>query len=356
MKKTPVIAAVFCVAAVLALVFASGCINQPGDSPTQPVISDVALSLDSDIALKFYVPESSLKGYKGAYLNATVGGIGRNYLRLESDESGKFKTHTLEKISPDDADKVIRVSLYASKDGENQPLLLNTTSYSVKDYCMNQINKAGVKNEVTTICVDLLNYGSAVQTYLGETNTSKLVNNGLTQEQKGWASQSIDPALTSVRSVFDDGYDSAGIWRAAGMNLYPDISLVFKFTFDGDISDLSAEITYGKNKEKKAYINTFGESTYGDSSKPCKYVEFDEADLVELNYPITVVLKNKNGVTSKTLVYSADSYAIAKTGEESVAFDNLLTAAMKYIRSGEKVSAAVQYGDSGIEFEKISLV
>lgn len=292
-----------------------------------PKISAAALSLSSDIAIRFHVLDEALVGYSEPYINVTFNETEYGFIRPVADAENLRQTFTFKNISPAEMDKTVTVKLYALKDGEDEHVLCDSVEYSAAKYCLNMINKHNAQNSLTTLCVDLLNYGSASQVYLGETDEKLLANNTLSEAQKSWASAFVAP--TDDFEISAEGDDNVGIWRAASLNLYSDISLVFKFTTDADVSDLEAEIKYGTKSEKTAIVNNFVDSTY--SGGACKLIKFNDLNALELNYPIEITLKNA-GFESKTLTYSADAYAYSKMSEGG-ALGNLVDSIMKYITS-----------------------
>lgn len=304
-----------------------------------PKVSAAALSLSTDIAVRFYVKDSSLNGYHDPYINVNFNGTEYRGILSSEDAKNERRVFVFRNISPSEMGLPIKVTLCTVKDGESTPREYGSITYSVKDYCMNQLKNSNAETNLKTLCVNLLNYGSASQIYCGEKDTAKLVNITLSKEQKNSASSAIIPAPKNDKSLSSSGDDCVGVWRAASLSLYSDISVICKFTTDTNPSNLTAVVTYGRYGENKANINSFTDSTYGSEMRPCKSLKFDKMNALELNYPIKIVLKDKyTGAVSKTLTYSVDSYAYSKIPEGGD-IGNLMTHVMKYIRSIEPITA-----------------
>jgi len=87
-------------------------------------------------------------------------------------------------------------------------------------------------DEYKTALVDLLNYGAACQKYFGY-DVNNLANKGLTDEQKGMASDV--PVLSDSRVVGTNYY---------GSSLTCDSTLILQFYFTGISDTMTAKITY----------------------------------------------------------------------------------------------------------------
>lgn len=104
---------------------------------------------------------------------------GANY----NPSTGRFDVKTAGIAAKNLGDNLTIRSFYTDGEG-NYIYGKYVASYSPKKYCYNQIKKNS-NVELTAVCVALLNYGAAAQTYFGH-NTDALMNAELTDVQQAW--------------------------------------------------------------------------------------------------------------------------------------------------------------------------
>lgn len=91
------------------------------------------------------------------------------------------------------------LSLYA-KLADGRYVYSKVVSYSAKTYAYNQLAKESASEQTKTLCVALLNYGAAAQTYFSY-NTEALMNADLTAEQRAMVSGYTEGMLKERLSV-----------------------------------------------------------------------------------------------------------------------------------------------------------
>ena len=121
----------------------------------------------------------------------------------------------------------ICVTIY-NADGE---AISNRYTDSIRSYCMRILDNQN--EETRTLLVDMLNYGSAAQTYYGY-NTSDLANSLLSETQKTWGTKNVKPC-TDIRVK---GVNYLGIRLELGSRI------VMQFAFRDLTADMTAEVTF----------------------------------------------------------------------------------------------------------------
>lgn len=235
-------------------------------------------------------------------------------------------------ISPYEMTVPIKAQLYVEKDGKPATPLGEPVVYSVETYCLSMLKKTpgeGATDKLKTLCVDLLYYGAAAQTYIGDTNPSATAK--LTEEDKARRT-AVDPSPRYHVSISESGDDTVGKWKAGTLNLYSNISVMAYFKSSIPPQDLEAEVWYGpKDNRKQTNVCELSSGR----------IKISSIDALDLNYPLEITLKSKSdkSLRSKTLVYGADAYYYhaKETGVEDNLMD-LVTNTIKYIRSVENYS------------------
>ena len=204
--------------------------------------SSAYLTVQSDLSLSYKVSKDLIdsNGYSNPYVVFKLGDRTVKVDKYTLSEDGKSYVFTFDNITPDQMNDTISATLHAEFNGVEYTS--ETKEYSVVQYCYNLLGKySGDENaKLRTLLVDLLNYGSASQTYTGH-NTENLANAKLTEEQKGFATVA-EPTLTTVKNTAYKTIENPAVtWKGAGLNLQKSVTMRFKIAADS-IDGLSVKI------------------------------------------------------------------------------------------------------------------
>ncbi len=291
-----------------------------------------SLSLYNNIAVNFKANKDAMDdvGFITPYAVFEFGG--RTYTvtdytvetMMVSGVDTEVYVFAFKNLAPDRMNDEITATLYASFDGVEYAG--KSVSYSVAKYCYNQLGKCTEKTALATVCVDLLNYGSATQEYTGY-RTDALANASLTDAQKSWGTQE-DRALRDFTVISGAPANERAQWKSASLNLRDNIAVEMKFQAT-DITGIYVEIEmYGR----KFRIDEFGyDEQYG-----WYVVEFDRFSATHMSERMIASIRDAEGnVVSKFLAYSVESYAARKQTEDGI---------------GKLVKAMMKYGDAAIAY------
>ncbi len=293
-----------------------------------------SLSLYNDIAVNFKANKAAMDaaGYTAPYAVFEFGGntyTVTDYTvetMLVSGVETDVYVFPFKNLAPDRMNDTITATLHAAFNGEDYAS--NSVSYSVAKYCYNQLKKCTQKTALATVCVDLLNYGSATQEYTGY-RTDALANANLTDAQKSWGTQDTREFKNVTVRVDAPAVETAK-WKSAALKLRENITVEMKFEA-ADIAGLYVEVEmYGRTYR----IDEFGyDETYG-----WYVVEFDKSSATHMSETIKATVRDADGnAVSKVLTYSVESYAASKQGMDAL---------------GELVKAMMKYGDAAIAYAK----
>ncbi len=291
-----------------------------------------SLSLYNDIAVNFKANKEVMDaaGFTDAYAVFEFNGntyTVRDYTvetMMVSGVETEVYVFAFKNLTPDRMNDTITATLHAAFNGEDHAS--NSVSYSVAKYCYNQLKKCTEKTALATVCVDLLNYGSATQEYTGY-RTDALANADLTDAQKAWGTQDTREFKNVTDRVDAPAVETAK-WKSAALKLRENITVEMKFEA-ADITGLYVEVEmYGHTYR----IDEFGyDETYG-----WYVVEFDKFSATHMSEIIKATVRDADGnAVSKVLTYSVESYAYKKQNDDVI---------------GDLVKAMMKYGDAAIAY------
>lgn len=194
------------------------------------LIDSYNLTLSNDLSVNFYANEAV--GEK-AYITASVEGIdGEKTIYANADNAYKF---TVTDLAPQLMSRKITVKLYnAAKE------LKGSNEITLSSYCKTLLDRGAAGNEMgekefkalSTLVVDLLNYGAAAQEYLGDTTYEKsnafLTETGYTGFVGGEYTMPAPSAFTAT--VADEGTKASV--KPTTAKLYLDYNVVAKIAFE----------------------------------------------------------------------------------------------------------------------------
>ena len=292
-----------------------------------PEINTVSLSLESSIAMNFKVFKNSLSSFDDFYMTFECGGKEEKVTNYKQD--GNYYVFSYKGINPQLMNDKVTAVLHAknSKDEYTSPEKV----MSVREYAYTMLDKysSDEHSKLRTLLVDLLNYGSATQKYVGY-QTDSLANSDLTATQKSWASKDTKE-FKNIRN-YDYKIISNPIvqWNSCGLVLGNAIMFKVKFTANNvenktvEITLRNAKFTYDKNDFKAN-----GDGTY--------YVYCNELFAHELGDEVLLTVYENGVPCSNTMLFSVESYArLVRDNYKGTPLDEMITTMMLYGNSAKE--------------------
>lgn len=309
-------------------------------------IKFASITLKSDLAINFYVPEETLTEYEQPYVVFTKA-VYDDQGNLTGYEETTVRDHPLSGKAGDGTDcegfpfagvtareigSPVTATLYGTKNG----LLCKgpTVDYSAKTYAMNQLARTD-DDALKTLLVDMLNYGALAQTYW-DYNTDNLANADLTAAQQAYAT-ATNPALNSCRQLIQNPGATVS-FKACSLSLKERVTINYYLNltnYIGEVSDLEARITYTDidSTQKTVVIDSadFVQKQHTDGST-YKVIAFSGLDARQMRTACTCELfsKTTGERVSHTVIYSIESYANVQSGATDQNLIALVYAMMKY--------------------------
>jgi len=204
--------------------------------------SGASLTLTNSVDVNYKVPANIIGGNTGiATPTVTFSFGGKTYNPTKTQTVNGEYVYTFANIAPHQMNDTITATITSTNYAGQA--VASTKTYSIVEYCKNQLNSNTSKSEFTTLIVDLLNYGAASQTYMNY-NTDNLANSWLSATQKSWAT--ADRAYESDKA-FSRISNPSVTWKSAGLNLTSAVDMRFRIV-TANISGLSV----------KAYVPSTG--------------------------------------------------------------------------------------------------
>ena len=284
-----------------------------------------SLSLGESIAINFKANRDFLTDNDLEKVEFYMDGVVVHTITGIPAGAGELAAFSFNKLTPAQMGKEV-TARFCFADGTYEE---KTTS--VLDYALSNLSANG--NEMDRLLVDMLNYGAATQTYVGDTGT--LVNAELTEEQKSFGTAEA-PQLTSHLAFTDlpEGGQELATWQSAGLNLKDSVTVRLKFTAE-NAQNLVLKITCGGYEWKITDFTASG-SAY--------YAYFSGLNPAQLRLPFQAAFYDAEGnQVSKILQYSVETYAKMVKDQANATLTSLTDALMCY---SDSVSAWV--GSSGV--------
>lgn len=216
----------------------------------------------------------------------------------------------------------ISVTLHAVKDGVDY--YGPTTTTTIKDYLYSKLRDSSSIAELKTLCVDMLNYGAAAQSFL-EYNQDNLVNAELTAAEAALGTQGLPTATaTSVTS-------GSGTAIRASVSVQNKIVLYLTFTgAKGNYTDLKVKVCDEASGDLICYLPVTNGAVAGMYS-----ATYDNVGARQMRQKMTFTLMDGETVVSKTLTWSVECYTT-----------ETVTAASSTELRKDMAYAILTYGDS----------
>ena len=273
------------------------------------------LTLSNDLSINFYANEAV---GENAYVTASVEGIdGEKTIYANADNAYKF---TVTDLAPQLMSREITVKLYnAAKE------LKGNAEITLSSYCKKLLDGGAAGNNMgekefkalSTLVVDLLNYGAAAQEYLGDTTYEKS-NAFLTGEayKNFVAGEYTMPAASAFTATVADEGTKASV-KPTTAKLYLDYNVVAKIAFEvKDIAVDGVKALVGGNvvtATVSATATTEGITTY-TASVPLSVLDIEkEVSVTLLSGEKEVGYTVKGSVSGYLSTRAANTEATDKT-------------------------------------------
>ena len=298
-----------------------------------------SLTLYSDLSVNYKINASTLSGagYTNAYIICTMNNVvgGKNTpvaTRVDGVLKNGVWVFEFKNIAPQYIGTSIYTVIFAEKDGTLYRS--KTTVYSVRDYCVNMINKAAYttdtpyNNAFRTLLVDILNYGAESQLYV-DYRIGDLANCRLTADQAAQATPAA-PEFSDVYAL-TEGTVASPLATFLGKGIYLDnaVRIRYKIHVDGDVSGLKLVVNAAGLKKTWTIASSSFKKIDNNGNY---YVYFAGLHFNQLGETVTAVVKDaSNAAVSETMTYSITSYIhnqLAKNDSQSL-LSNLLRALAK---------------------------
>ena len=211
-------------------------------------------------------------------------------------------------------------------------------------YAKNTLAKT-VDDNLKTLLVDMLNYGSQAQIYF-DYHTELLANSFLTEEQKALGTEAM-PDLSSCMVEDDPTVPGEGAYGisilGATLSLKDKVEINYYIAPIADsLEDKTLVIVCTNGIGREITVEVPAEDFVATSSGLYK-VTFDQLAAKDMRIPVTCWLKDEAGNrVSNALTYSIESYAASKV--EDAALKPLLLDMMRYGDSAQRFFNPQQAG------------
>lgn len=276
--------------------------------------SGASLTLENSLAINFNA-DPAIFG-QGLYTDpvATFNFGGKEITEpLTLDPATGKYTYKFSGIAPNQMGDTITATLSATYIGEtytSEPI-----EYSVLKYCQNKLTESA--SSLNTLLVDLLNYGAEAQTATGY-NTESLVNAGLTETQKGFATSTApDLEESDLNTAYATVENPTAVWRSATLVLHDAVTIRLKFQAS-NVENLTVKI----DGVETPFVKADTADTY--------YVYYNGLHAGQMREVIEATVYNGETAVSNTITYSIASYAVSKKAVTDGNLGNLVVAMMKY--------------------------
>lgn len=292
-----------------------------------------SLYLENGIDVKFKMNADVVDaGYTDPYAVIVLNGVESHVAGQYSVTEDKY-IFTLKNIRPDWMADTITATLFATKNG--QTVEGQTISYSVAQYCYNQLEKKYSETQTAdtfgALLVNILNYGAAAQVYTGH-NADALVTDNMTATWKSWITADYI-AQTPDTAVSDTLVDPAARIRSVALYLRETVRI--RMVIETESTDaLTLKVT-------DIVGNALGTVSF-ENFVACEdgyYSFFDGLNARQMRQVVKMTLYSGEEAVSNTLTYSIRSYA-----------DNvLLTQADTDL--AKLMEAMMCYGDAAVAYQ-----
>ena len=292
------------------------------EKPVGPVstlkIAGANVSLQESISLFFAIDPACASEYTDLYVEFKKGDVVTT--SSETVNLGGRTCFRFSNIAAKEVNDTITVTLYGTFNGKVYKA--EEYSYSVATYCYNRLAKSS-DAKFKRVCVDLLNYGAAAQTYFSY-NTENLANAALTDEQKAFGSTEYS-ALTDNRTNSGE-YTDYGV-KAFNL-VYEEVIKVLVAVEAKDLNGVVAKVTLD-GKVYEIASSEFTPLTIGGVQ--CYAFYFTNILPNQTRSVFSVTLEKDGVAVGNTMTYSIESYLARQIPRTTnAAYKDLMESTAKY--------------------------
>lgn len=278
----------------------------PDEEASAMKVKSAALKLDENINVVFNadIPE----GLEHAFVEFTLNG---ETVTVLDDGSHEF---VFEDIAPQFMGDTIEAVLHGFVNGTEYTA---TRTYSIRQYCVNQLERYADNEALCTLLTDLLIYGEAAQVYTGY-KLDELVTNGLELTVSDYAPISDYPM--SIDGIADADCD----WTSAALILKNDMAIRFSFAAE-NVEGLIIRVSIDGRTEE------FLPEQFIDLGSGRYCVDFTGILATEFGQSVTAEFFRNGEKIGRTLNYSVYAYISKMQNKEmNNEFAELLKAIYAY--------------------------
>ncbi len=278
-----------------------------------------SLDLASSIALNYAVAKTELENCTDIYMEVRIPKysgntlLGTEVLRLEPVEKGDYYYFTLADLTAVAMNDVLEATL--SYTCEGQTYIAERDTYSIAQYAYSQLSKEGVREELKTLCADLLRYGAKAQLFK-DYRTDSLADSLMTEAHRAYLSDLDTVTFGNTNRVLNDLENAPITWAGKALNLESKVALNFVFNpanYEGDLSDLTLRISYKDISGGTKLLTIENPERYNEAMGYYVFT-LDTLLAAELRTAVSVQIYAGDTPASCTMEYSADTYGNNKTG------------------------------------------
>lgn len=295
-RKQRILSAALCFALLLSVFALPVCAAHavynelPIIPPTEeePAILSVQPHIDQNVNLIYIasVPD----GYTNPYMVFTFLGTSYTVTTYTVNERGNY-CFAFTGCLPHYMGENIAAVLHASKNGTDHTASVAT--YSIRQYCVNQMAANPSNTKLKTLLSDLLTYGAATQQYVGY-KTNELVTSGLTLRPSSFS------AISGKEVSFSGTADAGTDWRSATLVLRSTLAVRFYFRAEST-RGLTVRCTInGRSRD----FTSFGY----DSANALYYVDVEDIEATEFDKTVTATFLSRSGQLGRSASYCVNTY------------------------------------------------
>ena len=301
--------------------------NKTAPEKPAPEINTVSLSLESSIAMNFKVFKNSLSSFDDFYMTFECGGKEEKVTNYKQD--GNYYVFSYKGINPQLMNDKVTAVLHAKNGKEEYTSPKKVMSVREYAYTMLDRYNSDEHSKLRTLLVDLLNYGSATQKYVGY-QSDNLANSDLTATQKSWASKNTKE-FKNIRNYDYKTISNPTVqWNSCGLVLGNAIMFKVKFTAN-NVENKTVEITLRNAKF------TYDKNDFKDNGDGTYYVYCNELFAHELGDEVLLTVYENGVPCSNTMLFSVESYArLVRDNYKGTPLDEMITTMMLYGNSAKE--------------------
>jgi len=294
-----------------------------------------SVSIANNLNINYYVKATYLEGFSNIRLVAEKDtATGTMTREITGTVTSGYYRFQFARIAAKEMGDDIHVKVCADKDGVTY--VSDEDVYSIRQYAYNSIRSDKTEAKLKLLLVDMLNYGSAAQTYFGY-HIDKLVNGELTAEEAALGTAEA-PTLVSHAGVTEIATTTANI-AGNTLQLENSIEVNYYLTINEgqSLDNLKLVISYtSKNEGNPVITRTIPASSFTRNGN--YYVaKLDSIESRDASCVITAAVYDGDQQISHARTYSIETYAYntlnSTTAKQTL--KTLVTEMMKYCNSAD---------------------